>query len=550
MIKCQKIFAEKNGEKMILEFDNFRDSRDEMLNLFNALSECHTKNADVLHFSKGEYHFSDEFAFEIVLCISNHGENGFKRTAFLLENKDKFVIDGGGSHFVFDSVMNMITVLNCKNIVLKNFTVSMPIAPYPEGRVVAVSENYFDVEFSYHNELVVEENDLLIPTGDRFERAVCNIEFNGETHEIEYGTGDQTAGIPLYQLKKEKIGANTVRFYDAPRIPKIGNVLALMIGRRHVAGLFFDGCEDVKIENVTINSCVGIGIMAQRCRNITVSGCSVTSADGKYVSSGADATHFVGCMGKIIVQDCLFEHMLDDALNVHGIYLKVHHSKEKKAIVKFCNSTSTGLKLFKRGDRICEMDSRTLLPETEATVLEAKKINNELIELTFNEPVKLSEGNVIENLTTYPELILRSSVIQNNRARGILIATKHCVIEDCDFHTSGSAILLECDGRFWYESGAVKNIIIKNNRFLGCKYATWESGIISVPQRAISAKNRYYHGTVSIIGNTFNLCYDDVVYADNIAELVYKDNVSDIEQVLNIANIGKTDIQLETTLKN
>ena len=66
MIKCQKIFAEKNGEKMILEFDNFRDSKDEMFNLFNALSECHTKNADVLHFSKGEYHFSDEFAFVII----------------------------------------------------------------------------------------------------------------------------------------------------------------------------------------------------------------------------------------------------------------------------------------------------------------------------------------------------------------------------------------------------------------------------------------------------------------------------------------------------
>lgn len=534
---------------MQVEFDSFRKTDNDMLNLYRALTECKQIKADGLYFSKGEYHFTDEFAFERALCISNHGENGFKRTAFLLEDKNDFVIDGGGSRFVFDSVMNMITVLNCKNIVLRNFTVSMPVAPYVEGKVIAVTDNSFDLEFSYYSDVIPGEKSLSVKNGAVFENAHCNIEFNGKTHEIEYGTGDQSACMPLRELKKEKISDKVIRFFDPPRIPKIGNILAFMIDRRPLAGLFFDGCTDIKIENVTINSCMGIGIMAQCCENITVNGCRVTSEEGKYVSSGADATHFVSCTGKITVENCLFEHMLDDALNVHGIYLKIIKAEQGRAIVKFCNSYSSGIDLLKKGDKVCEMDAKTLLPKKEATILSAVKINNELIEITFNEPVIVREGDVIENITASPELLLKHCIIRNNRARGVLIASKSCVIEDCDFHTSGAAVVLECDGRYWYESGAVKNLVIRNNRFDGCKHAEWENGVISVPQREASIEGEYYHGIISIIGNSFISCFDDPVYAANISRLIYRDNTSDKEQVLHLKHIGNTDIQPGAIIK-
>ena len=190
---------------MIIEYKDFRISSDESLNLFYALTECINKKATCLRFEKGVYHFNNEFAFEKPLCIANHGENGYKRTAFLLENMSDFEIDGGDSHFIFDSLMNMMTILNCNNITLKNLTLSMSVCPYPEGRVIAVSDNSFDVEFSYHEELSVEENALLIPIGDRYEPVVCDIEFNGKTHEIEIGTGDNSAGMPLYKLEKKEL---------------------------------------------------------------------------------------------------------------------------------------------------------------------------------------------------------------------------------------------------------------------------------------------------------------------------------------------------------
>lgn len=529
---------------MIIEYKDYRISSDESLNLFYAITACLKEKASCLHFEKGIYHFNSEFAFERALCIANHGENGYKRTAFLLEYMSDFEIDGGGSHFIFDSVMNMMTVLNCDNITIKDLTLSMSVCPYPEGRVTAVNDNSFDVEFSYHEELLVEENALLIPIGDKYEPVVCDIEFDGKTHEIEIGTGDNSAGIPLYKLKKEIIAYNTIRFYNSPRIPKLGNTLVLMIGRRYASGLLFDGCNHIKLKNINIYSCVGIGVMAQYCNNFTIQNCSVTSQEGKFISTGADATHFVSCTGNITVSDCLFEHMLDDALNVHGIYVKVHRSECGKAIVKFCNSATTGVDIFKSGDKVCQMDSKTLIPIMSATISSVHKINNEMTELIFEENVEMTEGYIIENLTTYPTLNLRQCTIRNNRARGVLIATKqHCVIEDCDFHTAGSAIVLECDASFWYESGGVMDIEILNNRFEGCKYGAWGNGIIYVPPRELVLPNKYYHGCVVVKGNEFLSCYDDVMIADNVSELIYEQNFSNQEQVLRLSHVGKTDIQ-------
>ncbi len=529
---------------MVIEYNSFRVSEDESLNLYHALMACKEQKATCLRFRKDIYHFREEFAAECSLCMANHGENGFKRTAFLLEHMENFEIDGGGSHFVFDSVMNMMTVLHCRHIVLRDFTVSMRGCPYPQGQVIAADEKSFDVAFSYEKELVLRKDGLWIPFKDRRELVVSNIEFNGESHEIEVGTGDHSTGISLNALSKKKIGPNTFRFFDPPRVPLVGNRLVLMIGKRYASGLFFEDSENILLQNITIHSCMGIAVMAQCCHNLTMQKCSVSSEEGQYISAGADATHFVACTGQIVIEDCLFEHMLDDALNVHGVYVKIQRAEPGRATVKFCNLATTGIPLFKLGDQVCQMNARTLIPGSVVTVSAVRRINSEMTELTFLENETLTEGFVLENLTTYPTLYFRRCTVRNNRARGVLIATRQpCVIEDCDFHTGGSAIVLECDASFWYESGAVKDLTVRGNRFDRCRHATWGKGVIYIPSRKASVFRQYYHGKITIIENTFTSCYDDVLFADNIAELTYAGNRSNGQQLLHLCNVGQAHCQ-------
>lgn len=80
------------------------------------------------------------------------------------------------------------------------------------------------------------------------------------------------------------------------------------------------------IKNVKVHYAQGMGVLAQLCDDITMDGfgvCLKGENDSRYFTTQADATHFSQCKGKITSVNGLYEGMMDDAINVHGTYLKV-----------------------------------------------------------------------------------------------------------------------------------------------------------------------------------------------------------------------------------
>jgi len=70
----------------------------------------------------------------------------------------------------------------------------------------------------------------------------------------------------------------------------------------------------------------------------------------------------------------------------------------------------------------------------------------------------------MENLSWIPDLLFRNNQVLCCRARGILISTSgKVVIEQNYFKMSGSPILIAGDANYWWESGAVKDVLIQNN---------------------------------------------------------------------------------------
>ncbi len=526
---------------MTVNFNEFKTTGNNTLDLVNALKTCKNIGANELVFNKGVYEFDDEFALEIPLCVANHGETGYRKSAFLLQGFESFTINGNGSTFVFKGIMNAFTLLDCKSVTLKGFSVEFPDYPYPNGFVTNITDEYFDVKFDSDN-ILVKDGILYVKSGAFCDKVHCDVRFDGETHEIVRGTGDFSLGKSMNQMGCVRLPNGDFRFFNPPVFPKKTDVFGLLTGIRRASGILLDNSHDTVISDVTIHSCIGIGIMAQCCHNITVDNCRVTASEGRYVSSAADATHFVACTGLVEVKNCLFEHMLDDALNVHGIYTKVVKSAEDLAVVKFMNAASVGIDIYKVGDTLAALDPETLKPFAEVKVVDSTLINREITQLKFKENITLPEGCIIENLTRYPELLFHGNTVQNNRARGMLIATnRKAVVKNCRFHTSGSAIVLECDGKFWFESGAVSDLTIEDNVFDDCRYANWDKGVISAPQGKQTVNGFYYHGKIEIKNNTFKGHNDYDVYADNVAELGFKGNKSDRPEI-KLCHVGKTDI--------
>lgn len=527
---------------MTVKFNDIIHHNNE-LDLISALEFCKNEGANTLIFEKGTYFFDDVFACDVPVCVSNHGEIGYRKSAFLLNEINNLTIDGGGSTFVFKGIMNAFHVLNCKNVKIKNLTIEFPDYPYPNGFVTNVGNNYFDLRFDSENVILDGDGTLYVKSGEFSDRVHCDVRFKGDTHEIVRNTGDNSLGENLNSIKKELLDNGEIRFLDPPVLPDKNDVFGLLTGRRRASGILLDCSENTVIENVIIHSCIGIGVMAQNCKNILIDRLNVTASEGRYVSSAADATHFVGCTGEVVVKNSLFEHMLDDALNVHGIYTKIVLSGEGYAVIEFMNSASVGIELYKKGDRLASIDPDTLQTNDILTVKNAVLINRNHIKLTFEENTTLKVGNLIDNLTSYPSLLFENNTVRNNRARGMLIATnKPAIIRNCRFHTSGSAIVLECDGKFWFESGAVNDLTIENNIFDDCRYANWDRGVISIPEGKKLVDNFYYHGRIKIENNTFIGSNDVNVYADNVNELIYTENQGECHKLL-IRHVRETRIQ-------
>ena len=89
-----------------------------------------------------------------------------------------------------------------------------------------------------------------------------------------------------------------------------------------------------------------------------------------------------------------------------------------------------------------------------------------------------------------------------------------------------SAILISGDANGWYESGAVKDVLIRNNRFIGCTRNGGHHGaVISIePTNKVDDPQHPVHSGIKIVGNRFETWGNDPVYAYSAGDVLMEDN--------------------------
>ena len=116
---------------------------------------------------------------------------------------------------------------------------------------------------------------------------------------------------------------------------------------RDNSGLFFDECSNVDCENITVNYMHGFGWLSQMCENLNFKNITFTPAKGYTVSSFADLIHICGCKGYVNIIDSYFEHPHDDAINVHGAFLRLKKIVDTNtAELEFVHHQQGGYKAF------------------------------------------------------------------------------------------------------------------------------------------------------------------------------------------------------------
>ena len=516
-----------------------------------ALTQIRLENEGkpvTLLFEKGRYDFHVEGAVRKEYYISNHDQPNPKPVGLALEDWKNLTLDGGGADFIFYGRMLPLSLVRSENTVLKNFSIDFAEPHITQVEVVKSDAEGIVFKTEPWVNARINGKGMLEAWGEGWTNVPnFGIAFDGKTRHLVYRTSDTYS--PTNEL--QEVGERT---YRAPKWVnerlQPGTKFAFRTWERPAPGIFMYMDKDTRLENMTVHYAEGMGLLAQISENITLDKFNVClrgEDDPRYFTTQADATHFSGCKGKIVSCNGLYEGMMDDAINVHGTYLKIVKRLDDKTVVgRYMHPQAYGFYWGGKGDKVQFVRSNTMeifdaQNEIADIVPHDKEVTDGAKEfkITFVNPldasINESEGFGIENLEWCPEVYFADNVIRNNRARGTLFSTPlKTVVERNTFdHTSGTAILLCGDCNGWFETGACRDVTIRENKFINSLTNLFQftEAVISIYPEIpnLEAQQKYFHGGeghpgVTIENNHFETFDRPIVFAKSIDGLAFRGN--------------------------
>lgn len=476
----------------------------------------------------------------------SNNDAGKREISFFLNGKENVTLDFSGSTLIFHGRITPFAIENCKNISIKNVVVDYDRPFYTEGIIAETGENYFILKIDGEKFPYRVENGSFIATAPFWETDLADginlfLEFDAEKRAPAYNSVLQIAvtgrnaktneNSPVAQTTYivEDMGNGYVKFIgNPPQGLKKGNLMEITHEKRLNSIVYATESENLRFENIHAVHGGAMGIVCQLCENISVLGfcCELTERSKGLLTLNCDALHFVNCSGIIDIKDCVMYNMMDDAINVHGIYNVVSEVGDGRLILDIRHFQQYGINIYKKGDVAFVIKKGKWDEFIPVSVLHSKLLSKRQIEIiTDSDLSEIDVGSEICNDNRLPIVHVRNCLTGNNRPRGFLITTpKEIVIENNYFCNSAYAIHFSGDTAFWYESGGVRDVKIINNRFDNCCYHFGEFPILLSPV-ANDKRIGYYHKNILISDNRFNVFGDGIVFAEHVENITVKDNV-------------------------
>ena len=550
-LSARKVKVDLSESKYGLEEANRQGLLSSRLRI--VLDSIHsTVNADdevvILLPKKAVWQFHSTDAAQREVYISNHDQDQPKRTGIWLEGWKNLTIDGRGTEFLCHGRMLPLSMVGTTNCTIKNLRIDFA---NPQIAQVEIVSNEGEEGITFRAAPWVKHR---INSAGAFEvygegwaqTPFTGIAFEKDSRHIVYRTSDLEINLSGLTCT----GKNT---YHAPNWKderlKPTTIVALRSYYRPHPGIFLADNKQTTLRKVTVHYAEGMGLIVQRQEDITLNGFNVClrgKDDPRYFTTQADATHFSQCKGKIVSIGGLYEGMMDDAINVHGIYLKVMERIDDRTLrLTYGHGQAWGFAWGDAGDTIRFIKSKEMQYLDNAYTLKSirpadqseVKGCKEFI-ATFNERLPLEikgEGTYgVEDMNWTPTVHFKGNTIRNNRARGALFSSpRRTVCEKNLFdHTSGSAIVLCGDCNGWYESGACYDLVIRKNKFINALTNLFQftNAVISIYPEvpAISRQTKPLHGgklsSIVIEKNLFDTFDTPLLYAKSVSGLRFINN--------------------------
>ncbi len=485
----------------------------------------------------GTYYFKPDYAFEKYCALTNHG-NGSKKILFPINNYNKVEIEGNGAKIICHGQMMPFLFEECDNVTVSNLSINWDIPFTFLAEVVAVDPNGEWREVKPRREgfsWALKNGEIQFPNIDGFNYAYLGstLEFTKDTKRV----APQAVDMHSEPTRVEELENGNLKIYEKLRVmPRVGTLLSSKGDRaqdRYAPAFDFKSCNNIRLQGVTVHHALGMAYLFEKSKDISIINSNVKLEEGsnRVISSTADATHFANCAGDILIDGCTFQNMLDDGTNVHGTYVEVDEVLNATSVrVAFKHFEQMGFSFTELKDEMWFVlhPSPSRLSET-GVVKSVKVVNEKYTVIEFEEPLPagMKKGDILENKTWNPTFTMRNCTINNHRARNVVLKTPlKTVIENNNFSSMMSAILFRGETYFWFESGAVQDVLIKGNKFINCADCGTEHAVLYVTPRLGESFNQteQYDRNIRFVDNYIDSYNHKVVWADRVDGLLIEGN--------------------------
>lgn len=422
---------------------------------------------------------------------------------------------------------------NCENLRLEGFTLTTDNPSNTPGRVLRIDREKLAMDILLEDGFVLTGNERIFAV-DSFDEGSAGPNW----HVFFADDGGQKGKGYRYK----RIGDRMIRMFCWPSTGV--QILDLTPGERlcmrhslyPTNQMTFRDCSNVLLRDITVESSPGESCaIYPRCRDFTFKRFAIRLPVGskRIYASNADGIHITGLGGKLTIEDCIFENLGDDALNVHTTGGVVTGVEEDVILCTLGDRLgSIGLPLAPdwagAGDTVAVYHGDTFLKKGTVRV-----ISYEVGRLQFADATcEIRPGDMIANLEFCPDTVVRGCKVHGTRARGILFQTNKVLLEDCVFSDiSNQAVQVTSDMTRWSEMCPCEEVTIRNNVFHhnGRSHNKIRSAGIAV---GIGHGSNCYehvpcngvHGKVTITGNHFYELKDAAVFADRVCSMTVTDN--------------------------
>lgn len=427
------------------------------------------------------------------------GRNGIPyNKGVVFENVENLVIDGNGSTLMMHGLISPFSFWNCRKVTLKNLDIDWARPLFSVGTVLSHEGDTVTVKID--DEFPVQGGEPIWAIMD-YDRCARRFGLIWKYRHMS----------PL-----EVIAPQTVRFQATLReqlAPGVGLILRHVGNYRPCIHLWES--QDIVFENVCLYANPGMGVTGHYCKNVRFRNFAVRPRGDRLMSTNTDATHFITCEGNIDFEDCYFEGMGDDAVNVHGFYnriLEVVDERTVRATIDNENGTQDlRYDTPRQGDTAEFYDIDTLLPVWHSKVCRAE-IDEAAWTVTLTVEDKLPDyirkNTVFTKSNDVASLRIVNCKVDRIRARAFLTQTKKVLIDGCRItRCTGTGIHVNA-ALGWCESIPCEDVVISNNEIIECGYgdATFANACGITVQTKCRKKAVGVHKNVVIDGNRISGC--------------------------------------------